>query len=44
MEDTSHSEDDFKPTGTMAFVILLLLLMGLIWYGIYYIQLERHIK
>ncbi|MDR3711190.1 MAG: hypothetical protein P4L51_00115 [Puia sp.] len=43
MQNTSDPED-FKPRGTIAFVILLLLLTGAVWYSIYALQLERHIK
>ena len=34
---------DFKPTGTIAFIILLLAFTALVWFGIYSIQLDRHI-
>jgi hypothetical protein len=36
-------ETEFKPTGTIAFVILLLVLTALVWFSIYNLQLERHI-
>ena len=35
------SDEKFKPKGALAFFALLLLLTGVIWYGIYYIQLTR---
>lgn len=32
---------DFKPKGAIAFFILLILVGGLIWYGIYFLMLSR---
>jgi hypothetical protein len=32
---------DFKPKGAIAFFILLILLGLFIWYGIYFLMLER---
>jgi len=40
VHETIHDEK-FKPKGALAFFALLLLLTGVIWYGIYYIQLTR---
>jgi hypothetical protein len=31
----------FKPTGAIAFFILLVILGLIIWYGIYFLMLER---
>lgn len=38
-----HTDDSkpFIPRGAIAFFILLLLLCGVIWFGIYYIMLQR---
>ncbi|WP_165813839.1 hypothetical protein [Terrimonas sp.] len=35
-------ERHFKPTGTIAFLILLLLLTVVIWFSVYNLQVERH--
>ncbi|WP_426667882.1 cytochrome c oxidase subunit 2A [Mucilaginibacter sp. McL0603] len=35
-------ETEFKPTGTIAFVILLLAFTALVWVSIYNLQLDRH--
>jgi hypothetical protein len=32
---------DFKPRGAIAFFVLLVLLGMIIWYGIYFIMIER---
>jgi len=34
-------EKDFKPKGALAFFILLVILGIIIWYGIYFLMLER---
>lgn len=44
MKNTTEFDKNYKPVGTVAFVILLLLLTGAVWYSIYALQLERHIK
>lgn len=44
MSKMSQPEENFKPSGTIAFVILLLLLTGLIWYAIYFLEVQRHIQ
>lgn len=35
-------EKSFKPTGTIAFLVLLLLLTMIIWFSVYNLQVERH--
>ncbi|WP_414017914.1 cytochrome c oxidase subunit 2A [Chitinophaga sancti] len=44
MNTNAHSdiEKNFKPRGTIAFIILLLLLTVLVWFSVYNLQLERH--
>jgi hypothetical protein len=32
---------NFKPTGAIAFFILLIILGAIIWYGIYFLMLSR---
>jgi hypothetical protein len=39
-EDESFDRE-FKPRGAIAFFILLVLLGMVIWYGIYFLMLER---
>lgn len=34
-------EENFKPYGTIAFIIVLLVLAGIIWFSVYNIQVER---
>lgn len=34
-------DKDFKPRGAVAFFILLVILGLIIWYGIYFLMLER---
>jgi hypothetical protein len=43
MDENLKEIPEFKPTGTIAFVILLLLFTALVWFSIYNLQLERHI-
>ena len=43
MEEDLKEIPDFKPTGTIAFIVLLLAFTALVWFSIYNIQLERHI-
>ena len=43
MDDEPKDTHDFKPVGTIAFVILLLAFTALVWFSIYNLQLERHI-
>jgi hypothetical protein len=40
--DTSQNEEKFIPKGAMAFLILLLILCGIIWFGIYFLMLGRN--
>jgi hypothetical protein len=35
------NEEEFKPHGALAFFVLLLLLAGLIWFGVYFLMLQR---
>ncbi len=40
--DKDHAFDrNFKPRGAITFFILLVLLGMIIWYGIYFLMLER---
>ena len=34
-------DQDFKPRGAIAFFVLLVILGLIIWYGIYFLMLER---
>ncbi len=38
----SEIEKDFKPIGTIIFLILLLILAAAIWFSVYNLQVERH--
>ncbi len=40
--DTSSNEEKFIPKGAMAFLILLLILCAIIWFGIYFLMLSRN--
>ncbi|MVT43552.1 cytochrome c oxidase subunit 2A [Chitinophaga oryziterrae] len=44
MNTDTHSdiERDFKPKGTIVFIILLLMFTVLLWFSVYNLQLERH--
>ena len=35
-------EKEFKPIGTMVFIVLLLFLTALVWFSVYNLQIERH--
>lgn len=35
--------EDFKPKGTIVFMLLLLVLTVVIWLGVYNLQIERHL-
>lgn len=39
----SPQDEHFKPKGAIVFFLLLIALAALIWFGIYNIQLERHL-
>jgi hypothetical protein len=44
LPDTSAEEQfdkNFKPKGAIAFFVLLIILGLIIWYGIYFLMLER---
>jgi hypothetical protein len=43
MDEKLKEIPDFKPVGTIAFVVLLLAFTALVWFSIYNLQLERHI-
>lgn len=34
-------EDEFRPYGTIVFMTLLLLLTAVVWFSVYYIQIDR---
>ncbi len=34
-------KEDFKPYGTIVFMTLLFILTGLVWFSVYYIQIDR---
>lgn len=36
-----NKEEDFKPTGAIAFFVLLIILGLIIWFGIYFIMINR---
>jgi hypothetical protein len=41
VESTQEFDRNFKPRGAIAFFILLILLGMVIWYGIYFLMLNR---
>lgn len=41
-EDKRPLEETFKPNGTIAFIILLLLLAVAVWFSVYNLQIDRH--
>lgn len=43
MQDSNKHSEEFKPTGTIAFLIALLLLSAIIWFSVYNLQIERHL-
>lgn len=40
-DQISHSNKGFKPTGAIAFFILLVAMCLAIWFGIYFLMLNR---
>jgi len=34
-------EEHFKPLGTITFMVVLLFLTALVWFSVYYIQIDR---
>ncbi|WP_262710298.1 hypothetical protein [Mucilaginibacter psychrotolerans] len=42
MNKNTDFDKDFKPFGTIAFVVILLALTALAWFSIYFLQLDRH--
>lgn len=41
VESNQEFDRNFKPRGAIAFFILLILLGMVIWYGIYFLMLDR---
>jgi hypothetical protein len=41
IESNQDFDKNFKPRGAIAFFILLILLGMIIWYGIYFLMLDR---
>jgi hypothetical protein len=41
MEADQTFDKDFKPRGAIAFFVLLIILGMVIWYGIYFLMLDR---
>jgi Cytochrome c oxidase subunit IIa family len=39
--DSNSTEEKFKPTGAIAFFAALVLLCLIIWFGIYFLMLQR---
>jgi hypothetical protein len=37
----NHTDDNFKPYGTIAFMVLLLILTAIVWFSVYKIQIDR---
>jgi len=40
-KESDQFDRDFKPKGALTFFILLVILGLIIWYGIYFLMLER---
>jgi hypothetical protein len=38
----NDGQQSFRPYGTIAFMILLLMLTAIVWFSVYYIQVDRH--
>ena len=41
LTDEQQFDQDFKPKGAIAFFILLIILGAFIWFGIYFLMLQR---
>lgn len=41
-QDQKKPETEFKPYGTIAFIVILIILAILVWFSVYNLQLERH--
>ena len=41
MDNKITSDEHFKPYGTIAFMVLLMILTALVWLSVYYVQIER---
>ena len=41
MDNKITTDEDFKPYGTIAFMVLLMILTALVWLSVYYVQIER---
>jgi len=40
--NNQFQEEKFKPVGAMAFFVVLILLGAIIWFGIYFLMLQRN--
>jgi hypothetical protein len=40
--EEENNDKEFKPTGTIVFMILLLALTAAVWFSVYNLQTERH--
>lgn len=40
-DQDAQFDRDFKPKGAIAFFIILIILGAIIWYGIYFLMLQR---
>ncbi|CDT01615.1 cytochrome c oxidase subunit 2A [Sphingobacterium sp. PCS056] len=41
MDTKSTNDEQFKPYGTIAFMVVLFILTALVWFSVYYIQIDR---
>jgi len=41
MDNKNTNGEHFKPYGTIAFMVVLLILTALVWFSVYYIQIDR---
>jgi len=41
MDNKNTNDGHFKPYGTIAFMVLLMILTALVWFSVYYVQIER---
>lgn len=40
-ENSERENEEFKPYGTIAFMVVLLFLTALVWFSVYFIQIDR---
>jgi len=40
--EAQNDEKEFKPKGTIVFMLLLLALTAAVWFSVYNLQIERH--